>query len=121
MKKTAIYLVLLIVFKSFTLLSQNTDVNKLDLYFQKALSDWEVPAMGICIVKNDTCLLSKGYGVRDIGKGGKVDDKTMFAIASNTKAYTAAAIAILVDRGKLNWDDKVSKYIFLILNCMILM
>jgi CubicO group peptidase (beta-lactamase class C family) len=56
-------------------------------------------------------IFQKGYGVRELGKPDKVDENTLFAIASNTKAFTTASLAILVDEGKLNWNDKVSKYL----------
>ncbi len=87
------------------------DLNKLDAYYQKALQDWNVPGMAIAIVKDDKVVFSKGYGVLNAQKGGKVDEHTLFGIASNSKAYTAAALAILVDEGKLRWDDKVSRYL----------
>ena len=54
----------------------------------------------------------KGYGIRETGKPDKVDENTLFAIASNSKAFTTAAISILIDEGKIGgWDDKVSKYL----------
>lgn len=87
------------------------DLSKLDAYYQKALKDWNVPGMAIAIVKDDKVVFAKGYGVLDAKKGGKVDENTLFGIASNSKAYTAAALAILVDEGKLKWDDKVTKYL----------
>jgi CubicO group peptidase (beta-lactamase class C family) len=87
------------------------DFQKLDAYYQKALTDWNVPGMAIAIVKNDSVVFAKGYGVRDGQKGGSVDANTIFGIASNTKAYTAAALAMLVDEGKLRWDDPVHKYL----------
>ncbi|MFB9861685.1 serine hydrolase [Rufibacter immobilis] len=91
--------------------SAQVDFQKLDAYYQKALKDWNVPGMAIAIVKNDSVVFAKGYGVRDIQKGGAVDANTLFGIASNTKAYTAAALAMLVDEGKLSWDDPVTKYL----------
>lgn len=88
------------------------DLAKLDAYFAKALTDWNVPGMAIAIVKDDSVVLAKGYGVRNINNPKeKVDEKTLFPIASNTKAFTAAALAMLVDDGKINWDDKVIKYL----------
>ncbi|GAB2526216.1 serine hydrolase [Rufibacter soli] len=87
------------------------DLQKLDAYYQKALKDWNVPGMAIAIVKNDSVVFAKGYGVRDQQKGGAVDANTLFGIASNSKAYTAAALGMLVDEGKLSWDDKVIKYL----------
>ena len=50
-----------------------------------------------------------GYGIRELGKPDKVDENTVFAIASNSKAFTVASLAILVDEKKLDWNDKVSK------------
>jgi CubicO group peptidase (beta-lactamase class C family) len=87
------------------------DLKKLDATFAKALKDWNVPGMAIGIVKDDSLVFAKGYGVRDVAKGGTVDANTLFAIASNTKSMTAAAIATLVDDKKLNWDDPVTKYL----------
>jgi CubicO group peptidase (beta-lactamase class C family) len=67
--------------------------------------------MAVAIVKDDKIVFAKGYGVREIGKAEKVDENTLFAIASNSKAFTTASLSILVDEKKLNWDDKVSKYL----------
>ena len=83
----------------------------LDEYYTKALVDWKVPGMAVAIVKDDSVIFAKGFGVREVGKPDKVDKQTIFAIASNTKAFTSASIAILVDEGKLKWDDKVIKYL----------
>ena len=52
-------------------------------------------------------MLSKGYGVRKLGEATPVDENTLFGIGSNTKAFTAAALATLVDEGKISWDDPV--------------
>ncbi|MFO1064337.1 MAG: serine hydrolase [Pirellulales bacterium] len=62
-------------------------------------------------MKDDRVLLSKGYGVRRVGESDRVDGDTLFAIASNSKAFTSAALAILVDDGKLKWDDHVSDHL----------
>jgi CubicO group peptidase (beta-lactamase class C family) len=88
-----------------------SELNKLDSYYQKALKDWDVPGMAIAIVKNDSVIFAKGYGVLNNKTGGQVDANTLFGIASNSKAYTAAALATLVDAGKINWNDKVKKYV----------
>lgn len=86
-------------------------LQKLDAYYQKALQDWNVPGMAIAIVKDDSVIFAKGYGVKNNKTGEAVDANTIFGIASNTKAYTAAALGILVDEGKINWEDKVTKYL----------
>jgi CubicO group peptidase (beta-lactamase class C family) len=76
-----------------------------------ALEQFNVPGMAIAIVQDQSVLLSKGYGVRSVSTLKPVTDSTLFAIASNSKAFTAAALAILVDRGQIAWDDKVRKYL----------
>ncbi|MBJ6117455.1 serine hydrolase [Pontibacter sp. BT310] len=86
-------------------------ITKLDAYYQKALKDWDVPGMAIAIVKDDSVIFAKGYGVLNNKTGGQVDANTIFGIASNTKAYTSAALATLVDAGKIKWTDKVNQYI----------
>ena len=87
------------------------DLKKLDAYYAKALADWDVPGMSIAIVKDGKVVFSKGYGVKEKGKNERPDASTLFAIASNTKSFTSAAIAQLVDEGKLSWDDRVRKYL----------
>ncbi len=96
---------------SQTLDSSNTIVNGFDQEITKALADWQVPGLAVAVVKDDKVLLSKGYGVRRTGSTDKVDADTLFAIASNSKAFTAAALAILVDEGKLKWDDRVTDHL----------
>ncbi len=90
---------------------QNKSVTDLDGLFKRALTEYNVPGMAIAIVKDGEVVLSKGYGVRTAGTEKKVDDNTLFAIASNSKAFTSAALAILVDEGKIKWDDKVRTYL----------
>jgi CubicO group peptidase (beta-lactamase class C family) len=86
-------------------------ITRLDVVFNQAIKDWDVPGMGIAIVTKDSNLLSRGYGVKDIKTGEPVDENTIFAVASNSKAFTASSIALLVDQGKLDWDDAVVKYL----------
>src|SRR5262245_5520628 len=87
------------------------DLKKLDAYYAKALKDWDVPGMSIAIVKDGKIIFSKGYGVKEAGKPEAPDENTLYAIASNSKAFTSAAIAQLVEEGKLGWNDKVKKYL----------
>lgn len=86
-------------------------IRQIDEYARKTQQDWKVPGMAIAIVKDDKVIFAKGYGVREIGKPELVDENTIFAIASNSKAFTTAALAILIDEKKLKWDDKVSQYL----------
>ena len=91
--------------------AQGPDLATLDARFTQALKDWNVPGMAIAIVKDGKVVLAKGYGVREIGKPDAVDEHTLFAIASNTKAFTSTLIAMLVDEKKLGWDDRVTQYL----------
>ncbi|MFD2887486.1 serine hydrolase [Chitinophaga cymbidii] len=79
----------------------------LDAYVEKVLKTFHVPGLSIAVVKDGQTLLAKGYGVRKMGRDLKVDEHTLFPIASNTKAFTATALGILAERGKLQWNDKV--------------
>lgn len=83
----------------------------LDKYYQKSLDEWHIPGMAIAIVKDGKIVFSKGYGYADLQQKTKVDGNTLFAIASNSKAFTASALAQLVDQGKIKWTDKVIDYL----------
>jgi CubicO group peptidase (beta-lactamase class C family) len=80
---------------------------QIDRTVASAMKAFQVPGVAVGIVKDGKLIFAKGYGVREIGKSGRIDPETLFQIGSNTKAFTAAALAILVDEGKLRWDDKV--------------
>ncbi len=86
---------------------QSPDLPALDRYVAAAARDWHVPGLAIAVVKNDSLVFAKGYGVIEMGKPGVVNEHTRFAIGSTTKAMTSAALAMLVDEGKLHWDEKV--------------
>jgi CubicO group peptidase (beta-lactamase class C family) len=79
----------------------------LDAYISASMNTFEVPGMAVAIVKDGKILVAKGYGVRQLGDPTPVDEFTMFGIGSNTKAFTTAALATLIDEGKLSWDDPV--------------
>jgi CubicO group peptidase (beta-lactamase class C family) len=85
--------------------------DSLDSYVNKALTDWQIPGASVCIVKNGKVVLMKGYGVKDYDSKEKVDENTLFMIGSNSKAFTATAIAMLNADKKLSLDDKVTKWI----------
>jgi len=84
-------------------------LHDLDAYTAKAVADWRVPGLAIAVVKDGRIVFAKGYGVRELGKAAPVDTQTLFAIGSTTKAMTSASIGMLVDEGKLHWDDRVTK------------
>ncbi len=87
-------------------------IAEIDKYAEQVMKDWNQPGMAIAVVKDGKTIFAKGYGVKKIGTDDKVDENTLFAIASNSKAFTTASISILIDEGKIGgWDDKVSKYL----------
>ena len=87
------------------------DVKSIDKYIEKARKDWNVPGMAVAIVKDGEIVLSEGYGIKKLGEKDKVDGQTQFAIASNTKAFVASALAKLVTEGQIDWNDKVQDYL----------
>jgi CubicO group peptidase (beta-lactamase class C family) len=107
MKKCLVVLVAICYGNAFAQLS----VEKIDEVAARALKTFEVPGIAVAVVKDGKVVHAKGYGVRSIVTNQKVDENTLFGIASNSKAFTTAALAILVDEGKIKWDDPVRKYI----------
>jgi CubicO group peptidase (beta-lactamase class C family) len=83
----------------------------LDAYVTKAMETWKVPGIAIAIVRHDSVLYTKGFGVRTVGATTPVDDQTLFEIGSSSKAFTATAVAMLVSDGKMRYDDHVSDYL----------
>ena len=82
-----------------------------DAYVRSALATWKVPGAAVAIVRNDSLIYAKGYGVREVGKPAPVDERTMFAIGSSSTAFTAAAVAMLVDSGKVSLDAPAAVYL----------
>lgn len=89
----------------------SVDLQAIDSFIAKAREDWKVPGLAVAIVSDGKVVHAKGYGVRELGKDAAVDADTVFAIASNTKAFTAAAVAMLQEDGKLDWKDPVRKHL----------
>ncbi|MGH9730139.1 MAG: serine hydrolase domain-containing protein, partial [Candidatus Acidiferrales bacterium] len=83
----------------------------LDQYINSSMKDWKVPGASVAIVRDGSVVYMKGFGVRDIHTKQPVTPDTLFDIGSCTKAFTSAAIAMLVDEGKMQWDGKVDAYI----------
>jgi len=82
-----------------------------DTYAKAALKDWNVPAMAVAVVKDGKIVFARGYGIRTLGGNDAVDAETVFPIASITKSFTATAMAMLVDDGKVAWMDCVTKHL----------
>ena len=79
----------------------------IDAWVARAMTTFEVPGISLAVVKDGKVVVAKGYGVRKLGDRAPVDAQTLFGIASNTKAFTATALGLLVEEGKLRWDDRV--------------
>ncbi len=86
-------------------------LDSLDKYILRGMEQWQVPGLAIAIVKNGKVIFMKGYGVREINKSEKVDENTLFIIASNTKLFTGTALAKLEYDKKLSLNDRVTKYL----------
>jgi CubicO group peptidase (beta-lactamase class C family) len=82
-----------------------------DGYVKRVMETFTIPGLSVAIVKDGKVILAKGYGVRRMGDPTPVDAKTRFGIASNTKLFTATALALLVEEGKLQWDQPVRTYL----------
>ncbi|MGE0812685.1 MAG: serine hydrolase [Vicinamibacterales bacterium] len=87
--------------------AQPAPLSGFDGYVERAVREWKIPGLAVAVVKDGEIVFAKGYGVRRLGSPEPVDDRTLFAIGSTTKAMTAAALGMLVDEGTLHWDDRV--------------
>lgn len=107
MRSTAAVVAALLLAAPLAAQQQRPDWSAFDRYVAKAAQDWKVPGLAIAVVSGDSLVFAKGYGVAELGKPAPATEHTRFAIGSTTKAMTTAALAMLVDEGKLRWDDKV--------------
>jgi len=110
MKKT-LFLVIVLVFALNAVKTQVLTTAQIDSIATLTLKTFDVPGIAVAVIKDDKVIHAKGYGVRSLKNNLPVDENTLFGIASNSKAFTAAALAMMVDQGKLKWDDKVIDYI----------
>ncbi len=109
MKKSIIFLRLLAL--SFITRAQVITSPEIDVLVEKTLKTFDVPGIAVAVVKDGKVIHAKGYGVRSLNTKEKVNEKTLFGIASNSKAFTAAALGMLMDEKKLTWDTKVNDII----------
>ncbi len=89
----------------------NPDFSDFDDFIDRVLCEWKVPGVAVGVIHENRVILAKGYGSRDLENDLPVTSKTLFSIASITKPFTATAVAMLVDEGKLNWDDRVHDHL----------
>ncbi len=108
MKKAIVIIICLFL---TNLIFGQSKVELFDKYVEAARQEWSVPGLSLVIVQDGQVVLSKGYGIRELGKEARVDTETIFGAMSTTKAMTAVAMGMLVDEGKVSWDDKVTKHL----------
>ncbi len=91
--------------------AQPAPLDGLDDYVEETLEAWGVPGLGLAVVKDGRVVHARGYGVRDVEEGSPVDEHTIFAIGSSSKAFTTASLAMLADEGELSWDDPATRHL----------
>ena len=96
------------VFLSLSLFAQKGDIHEnISRYAEKVRKDWKIPGLSLAVIQGNSTIVMEGFGVKRIGGTDSVRSNTMFHIGSMSKAFTAAAISSLVDKGLVRWDDKV--------------
>ena len=113
MKKTKSSLIFLTLFflAANSVVDAQISTTEIDVLVEKAMKEFNVAGVAVAVVKDGKIIHEKGYGVRSIDSKQAVNEHTDFQIASNSKAFTTAALAILVEEGKISWKDKVKKYL----------
>jgi len=111
MKNNLFIAVLLFAFVASHAQTLESKVKEFDAYAEKSRNLYQVPGLALTVVKDGKVILKKGYGVQQLGTTNAVDTQTLFACASTTKAMTATCMAMLVDEGKVKWDDPVINYL----------
>lgn len=92
-------------------INETSILHQLDELAERIRQDWQIPGLAVSMVSGGAVLAARGYGTRTIGGGVPVDGDTLYSIGSCTKSFTAAALALLVDEGKLTWDDPVIRHL----------
>lgn len=91
--------------------AQPAPLDGLDDYVEASMDAWDVPGLGLAVVKDDSLVYARGYGVRELGSDAAVDEHTIFAIGSSSKAFTTTSLAMLADEGELSWDDPATRHL----------
>jgi CubicO group peptidase (beta-lactamase class C family) len=106
-----IMVLFVIILVGFAPSEAQLSISEFDKYVGVVMKEFEVPGLCVAVVKDGKVVAAKGYGEKKLGENAAVDGRTLFNIASNTKAFTATALAILVEEGKLAWDTPVIRYL----------
>lgn len=112
MVQNAAFVVVLLLISAFSsATAQTLSGPEIDSLVERSMKAFDVPGIAVGVIKDGKVVHAKGYGVRSLNSKQPMDENTLFGIASNSKAFTTAALGILVDEGKIKWDDKVRNYI----------
>lgn len=111
MKKSLLFIIAVFQLISVIAQTQPISAKQIDSLTELVLKTFNVPGIAVGVVKDGKLIHAKGYGVANLSTGKKVDENTLFGVASNSKAMTAAVLGQLVDEGKIKWDDRVTDYI----------
>jgi len=106
-----IVFVICLIFSLSIFAQHNSSRKKLNVMIEEGIIDWQIPGLAVVVVMDDDIVFKKTYGVKDIEKKEPVDENTLFSMASTTKAITAISLGILVDQGKVQWEDKVRDHL----------
>jgi CubicO group peptidase (beta-lactamase class C family) len=109
--RVAVLVPLALAIQASAATAQARPLQGFDAYVTRSMAAWKVPGLAIAVVRNDSVVLAKGYGVKTLGRPDPVKPSTLFAIGSSSKAFTALAVAMLVGEGKLGWDDRVTQHL----------
>ncbi|PQB05698.1 serine hydrolase [Aureitalea marina] len=111
MRQSISYFAFLFSFLLAPLQAQEIHLDSLDNFLEKVRQDFEVVGLSVGIVRNDTVIYAKGFGEREIGKSAAVSKETTFGIGSISKSFTVLTLGMLVEEGKIDWDDRVVDYL----------
>ncbi len=110
--KTPVFILLfLLCMGGSAIFCQPLKSSEIDILVERTMSTFDVPGIAVAVIKDGKVIHSKGYGVRSLHSKNQVDENTLFGIASNSKAFTAAALGMLLDEGRLDWNDRVIDFI----------
>ena len=101
----------IIMWLNLTIVFSQITSEEIDNIVERSMENFTIAGVAVAVVKDGKIIHQKGYGIQSIDSRTKVNENTNFGIASNSKAFTTTALAILVEEGKISWTDKVVKHI----------
>jgi CubicO group peptidase (beta-lactamase class C family) len=84
---------------------------EMEAMVQRIFDSWGPPGLAVAVVQDDSLLWARGFGVQEVGRPAPIDEHTLFAVGSTSKAFTTAALAMLAEEGRLRWDDPATLHL----------